>query len=582
MYDYDVRALEIHSLYAWDFPWIMKALDFIWENDMNALVLHRNDFLDLIIYPAQYFGADAGKDYETEYDRYNHIFRKLYKYTPTRRSGPIHRRAFFKRILHEAAKRNIAVYVENKELYFPEIILELHPHLLHNGAVCANDPFWWEFIKVKYTEFFQEFPQVAGIITSPGTGESRVSINSNRCDCERCKTAVKKEWYENLLYTMYNIIKAADRRLIIRDFVFDPTAQAEIASVMERMPDDVILALKNTPHDYYPTFPDNPRIGNVGNHTQWIEFDAMGQYFGWGIGIADLTNDFRRRLAYAKERGATGAIFRTDWESLDAQSSFHTPNLINQYAGAALSKNLKTPDSGIYRKYLEDEKWFLPDAPEGQKQKAVHWFASISSKTWPVTAKTPYVDACVFSDSSLSPLGLEHAYWLAEEKNSLRDWDKSKWEILSPTEENVMRSIKEKDDALRDITRLIEEYGECPQAIQAEKYNEYKNRLVVNQMYVRFYRAVVMALVLTRYILETRESRNSPFYHKTENMLCDALRGLIEMRNDIQRFYDETEFQPHTAYILMDPDRLSALYRNLTAQLTRAGFNFKGAANEQF
>ena len=51
MADYDIRALEIHSYYAWDFDWIEKCMDFMEQEGFNALVLHRNDFIDLIIYP---------------------------------------------------------------------------------------------------------------------------------------------------------------------------------------------------------------------------------------------------------------------------------------------------------------------------------------------------------------------------------------------------------------------------------------------------------------------------------------------------------------------------------------------------
>ena len=113
MSDFNLRALEVHSRYAFDFPWVFKCLEFIKENNMNALVLHRNDFVDEIIYPGRYFGTDPLHIYESQYDRYNEIFRKLYKYTPTRRSGPVQRRAFFKRVLHEAAQRDIAVYLSN-------------------------------------------------------------------------------------------------------------------------------------------------------------------------------------------------------------------------------------------------------------------------------------------------------------------------------------------------------------------------------------------------------------------------------------------------------------------------------------
>lgn len=577
--DYEVRALELHSLYAWDFPFIRKMMDFMHKHALNTLVLHRNDFIDLIVYPSAYFGAPK-KAYHNKYDRYNEIFRKLYRYTPTRRSSPVQRYAFLKRVLQEAGRRGIAVYVENKELYFPEVLLEFYPFLVHEGAICANDPFWWEFTRVKYTDFFEEFPQVAGIIVSPGTGESRVSINSNRCTCERCQKATKREWYENLLQAMYDVLHPRGKTLVIRDFVFDPQAQAELAQVMEHMPQDVVLSLKNTPHDYYPTFPENPRIGQVGRHRQWLEFDCMGQYYGWGVGIADLTEDFRARLKSAREKGASGAIFRTDWESLDGQTAFYTPNVLNHYAGARLCVDLDTPSEEIYRAYLEGEGWFVPGAQESAKRAATSWFAGISSKTWGITSRIPYVDRCVFSDSSLTPLGLEHAYWLSEEKNSLRDWEPAKWEALYPTKENLLRAVREKDDALRGICALRAAYeAQRPSALREEKYEDYRERLYVMQRYAQFYRAAVHAIVYTRYLLQTEEERNGVFYGESLQRGRAALAALREECGKAQEFYQSTAFAPHVIYTLMDPDRLDTLYRNLAAHLEQGGISLQGVGD---
>lgn len=428
---FEVRALELHSQYAWDYNWIIKTMDFMKNLDFNTLVLHRNDFIDLIIYPGKYFGYE-GNAGDTIFETYSHIFRKLYRYTPTRRSGPYQRRAFLKRVLEQAKRRGIDVYIENKELYFPDILLEFYPNLVHNGHICATDPFWLEFLRVKYRDFFREFPEVAGIITAPATGESRVSIKSNRCQCERCRSARKEEWFDNVLRAMYAPIHEAGKTLVVRDFVFDPQAHGEIAEVMERLPEDVVISLKNTPHDYYPTFPDNSRIGNVGNHRQWIEYDAMGQYFGWGIAIADLTGDYRRRMGYAMQKGATGAVIRTDWESLDGHTAFGTPNRINLYAGAMLAADPGVLDRDIYLRFLRSENWLKDDLTPTETDEAARWFGRLMGGTWEATRRMLYVQGCVFSDSSLMPVSFAHAFWLAEEKNSLKVWDPSKADALAP------------------------------------------------------------------------------------------------------------------------------------------------------
>lgn len=561
--DFEVRGLELHSLYAWDYPWVVRVLDFIEKHGMNTLVLHRNDFVDLIVYPGEYFGYKEQEGDKSIFDIYSQIFRKLYQYTPTRRSCPYQRRAFLKRVLEEASRRGIKVYIENKELYFPDIILEFYPQLVHDGHVCATDPFWQEFLKVKYREFFREFPEVAGIITSPATGESRVSIKSNRCTCGRCTSTSREDWYRMVLTSMYQPIHEAGRTLVVRDFVFDAASQRDISAVMEELPPDVVISLKNTPHDYYPTFPVNPRIGHVGNHSQWIEFDTMGQYFGWGVGIADLTQDYRRRLRDAKDKGATGAVFRLDWESLDGHSSFFTPNKINVYAAAALTGDLDRPEQEIYRRYLLEEGW---SEDVGCIDRQAEWFGNIMKKTWEITAGTVFVNDCVFSDSSVLPISLEHAVWLSEEKNSLKDWDPDKRDCVSPVRTAVEAAVREKEEAFRRITELCVEAGKCPEGLRREKVQWFQDWLALNARYVDMYRCSAEAVLLTRYVTETNE-QDGEFWAEALDGARAALMAVRRLEEEFKQLFRETEYETHVIYTLLDADRLDCLYRKLSALL---------------
>ena len=559
---FEVRALELHSQYAWDYNWIIKTMDFMKSVDMNTLILHRNDFIDLIIYPGKYFGYE-GEDRDTIFEVYSHIFRKLYQYTPTRRSGPYQRRAFLKRVLEQAKRRGIEVYIENKELYFPDILLEFYPQLVHQGHICATDPFWLEFLQVKYRDFFREFPEIAGIITAPATGESRVSLNSNRCRCQRCRSTRKEDWFDQVLRAMYAPIHEAGKTLVVRDFVFDPQAHGEIAGVMERLPEDVVISLKNTPHDYYPTFPDNGRIGRVGNHRQWIEYDAMGQYFGWGIAMADLTADYRRRMRYAREKGAGGVVIRTDWESLDGHTAFGTPNRINLYAGAMLARDPDVPDQDIYLRFLQSEGWLEDGLTPKETERAVRWFAGLMGGTWEVTSRMLYVQGCVFSDSSLMPVSFAHAFWLAEEKNSLKAWDPAKADALAPDREHLEAALAEKQEALERIAALCALSQEPPWGIRPENARGLARRFDIHREFAEMYAAAVGALMLTRYVRETGEDRSSEYYRENQAKCRLAVEALAGWEHRLRRMAAETDYTPHTVYTLMDGDRMCCLYRDL-------------------
>ncbi len=453
MADFDLRAIEVHSSYAWDRRWIAKVLDFASANRLNALVLHRNDIVDQVVFPGLLFGVGPGRA-RNIFERYNAAFRAIYRFTPTRRSGPPLRRDYLRWVVEAARRLGIAVYLENKELSFPDVLLELHPELIKDGHGCPTDPFWWQFLTAKYTELLEDVPGIAGIITSAGTGESRISISSNRCTCRTCRATTPRQWYARLLGVIHGVLAAAGKRLVVRDFAFDRKSHEALAAGFEALPPDVALAIKNTPHDYYPTFPDNPLVAQVTARDKWIEFDAMGQYFGWGIGPATMLEDLRARMTRARAAGACGIILRTDWESLDGHTAFDTPNILNLYAGAALALDLETPDAAVYQRWLTDAGAFARGAGDTERAAAIDGLSRVFARNWDVVRRALFVQDCVFSDCSTFPVGYEQALWLSQEKNSLKDWVAAKADALAATEENMLRIVAEKDAAL-DLVREL-------------------------------------------------------------------------------------------------------------------------------
>ncbi|GEO18179.1 hypothetical protein [Microvirga aerophila] len=558
-----MRALELHSSYVWDFDWIRQALAFIRDHDLTALVLHRNDIVDRVVYPGRLFGASA--DSKNIFERYKQIYPKLYKYTPTRRSGPYQRRDFLKRVLDLASQQGTDVYFQNKELSFPDILLELYPHLTKNGSICPNDPFWWDFTRTKYTELFQDLPRIKGIITAPGTGESRLAISSNRCRCDQCRESTPQTWYANLIMAMYDPIKAAGKDLIVRDFVFDRKTQTELAETIEALPEDIIVCLKNTPHDYYPTFPDNPRLGQVGPHRQWVEFDCMAQYFGWGVGPSIMIEDMRQRMETAEGHGVEGIVLRTDWESLESHSAFHTPNLINLYAGAALGQDREASAFDIYRDWLCERNMVGKDADPSAVADAVHWTERLLGRSWEVISKSLYTNGCVFSDSSNYPVSLEHAWWLAEEKNSLKDWDPSKADALNTTEENVRRILSEKDAGAQLVSELAAVLDQKPDALTHDAYEDLRERFAVYQRYIRGFCAIGRACILTKYIADHPQAV-TPFRAEAETLLNAELANLLALSEEF-RDYETRSDHRYTVYVLLGWERLRALHEDLSGRL---------------
>ncbi len=492
MPDFGLRAIEVHSSYAWDARWIAKVLDFASRTGLNALVLHRNDIVDQVVFPGFLFGVAPGTT-RNIFERYSAAFRSIYRYTPTRRSGPPLRRDYLRWVVQAAGRLGIAVYLENKELSFPDVLLELHPELIKDGHGCPTDPFWWDFLRAKYAELLEDVPDIAGIITSAGTGESRISISSNRCTCETCRATTPQQWYGRLLGVIHDALAARGKTLVVRDFAFDRKNHAALAAGFERLPPDVILAIKNTPHDYYPTFPDNPLTAQVGGREKWIEFDAMGQYFGWGIGPATMLDDLRGRMTRARDAGASGIVLRTDWESLDGHTAFDTPNVVNLYAGAALSQDLATPDSAVYERWLADARAFAPGVRERERAAAVEAdLAHLRAATGTSCGRRCSCRTASFPTAARSRSDTSRRSGSRRRRTASRTGTRPGRRLLRRPRINVARILAEKDAALELVRELRDQCARLDDgALAPEFLRDLRGRYEVFEEYVLGFRALV-------------------------------------------------------------------------------------------
>jgi hypothetical protein len=554
MTDFKTRAVEVHSSYAWDYRHIVKVLVFAEKTGLNGLVLHRNDIVEQVVFPGVQFGVEEGACGNI-YERYREAYRKIYKYTPTRRSPPLLRRGYLRRVVEEARRRGIEVYLQNKELSFPDIFLELYPSLIKDGHGCPNEPFWWEFLRIKYTELFEDIPGIAGIITSVGTGESRISITSNRCTCEVCRKTSPEEWYRKVIDVIHRAVTGAGKRLVLRDFVFTRKAHDELASAFAGLPGDIAVAIKDTPHDYYPTFPQNGLIEKIRDREKWIEYDTMGQYFGWGIGPATMISYMRERMASALAKGASCLILRTDWESLDGHTCFDTPNLLNLYAGAVFGRDPSASPGSVYRAWLDDKDAFSPDTGEDRRGAVAKWIAAIFDRNWDVVRRALYMRDCVFNDCSTFPVGLGQALWLAEEKNSLKDWVPEAKDALLPSSSNTEVLLQEKDKALELVEDLVSLVSKPPEGLSRRFAGDLRERYRVFELYIRGFRVVGRLFALIRWAEAGGQGPSFIGGRDLSALISEAFQETDEVIELYEEFYRETA-HPSAVYQLINPERL--------------------------
>ncbi len=436
---YNTRLLEIHGSGMWNNFHIRRAIDFAKRYNLTGIVIHCSDMLDKIVKPEKYFEKKESM--------------KFYK----NREGDVKNyRYYFTSIINQIKDAQLELYVEEKELNCAAEVLSKYPFLRNSeGIICPTDPFWWPFLEEKISEFTKLFPDVDGIILSAGTRESLVSLAGNRCTCNRCKNYNIHQWYRELLSSVYKPLEKAGKKLIIRDFAYTADHQYAMIDAARDVSPSIIMALKSTPHDFYPTFPDNPTIGNCNGMTQWIEFDAWGQFFGLGFFPCSITDDMLRMIRKYNLLGATGIIIRTDWERMFQNSCFNSFCIVNLIAGALASKNPEIKKNTIYNEWLSFGliNPLLSDS-FSQKPYTVSdiYTQEILKKlidfTWDFLKKTIYIRGHVFNRNT-QPFDLYFmVFYIMTIHHSREHWDPGSLEQIKPIDENLEIIFKEKDQAI--------------------------------------------------------------------------------------------------------------------------------------
>lgn len=445
---YQDRLLEIHGPNMFNLFHVDRAIQFAKEHGMTGLIFHCNELIDRIVLPSHYFSD-----------------RDLIDARWGVRDGTLENNRYYMRtVLSHCKKANLEFYAEVKEINYPHDMLEIVPFLRKsNGATCPTEPFWQEFLVEKYREFFKLLPDVSGIIVSLGSRESGVSISANGCVCERCKGYDKQQWYKELIESMYKPISEAGKKLIVRDFAFDIQNQYFTIDAAQTVSPDIIIAMKKAPHDYYPTFPDNPVIGRCKGMRQWIEIDTWGQFFGLGVFPCSVMEDLQGRLLrYSEKEGVCGVMLRTDWEIISQSSVFTSFGTLNLIGCAMISENLSIPLEDVYHQWFEEglysplladsypQEPCIPTSPDAEKI-----LTAFMKDSWKVLEKIIYTRGHVFQRCVQFFRSVQEAFDNMVSLHKRDDWDPGASSLVSVTDENMKVIFEEKEEGLALLEKAL-------------------------------------------------------------------------------------------------------------------------------
>lgn len=529
-----MRALELHGRHIWRRESIQRALRVIAENGLNTLVLHETDIVQMVTYPRSYL------------DPYG-----LWSSAPTRRGENAieNNRVYLDHVLRLADAQGVSVLLEVKEIGFPDEILELHPELVKNGAICPSEPFWLEFLERKTGELFEDFPLLAGMISSPGSTEGKVSRAQGKCHCAVCEATSLEEWYLGIIVALHAASSAHGKTLAIRDFAYKPLDAEPLLRAAERAPADVVFCAKVTPHDFYLTFPDNPSIARMRRET-WIEYDTMGQFFGWGLFPCLALENLRARLGHAAANGASGCLLRVEWERINDYWSLGSLNEMNLIAAASLAQGEAIEATETARRWLIAQNW-----PE----RSAEWLAGIMQRTWPIIRGALYLDGFVFADNSMYPRSLRRAWWGMEVRDALHPWAPERAPDLRMSAGRVAMLMVEKRDAVASAAALAADVRRGAPELLSALHRELIETFDLMETYVAGFLACAEVCVLARWMDPEHRSDAGPGPESTA-LLTAALERLEAFAATI-RPVAEQGLHRHQIVMLMDHRRVGDIAR---------------------
>lgn len=545
MRKFDFCGLEMHSRSMWYHSHVKNALEFMEDNGFNALIFHQSDILNHLVLPKKYL------DKKLMWEKFRGMRMFLIESN----------RNYINKFVREANRKGIDFYFSLKEIYCPDEILEVYPFLVREKNVaCPTDPFWWGYIEACIEDLCETVPGFKGVILSSGTHEARTSLTKkNPCTCERCKNTNPYDWYYEGFKAVYGPLKKHGKGFVVRDFSNTAANQSVILKAATAVSKDVIISLKNTPHDYFPTFPDNPKIGTTGQ-KEWIEFDSWGQFYGSGIFPASIAEDIKKRMDHCHKKGAVGVYFRTDWEGMFENSTFSTPNMINLYAGGLLAGDVDADLDRAYEKWgkagwiatlKSDSDRPLPVPPANSEAwKNMRDFVKAS---WEVMRKTVYVRTHWFCEDNMFPDSLDIAFRMMVSYHGRDQWDPGASDMVKVTEENMEIIFQEKEQAIKECKALARILKAETLGFPQETLDDISEMFALYLLYCNIGKFSCRTVFLSQRALDTGSEED-------RKKALDSAEELLAYRDHVIKHLDSKEgIYPHIIYWLVNENRMRLL-----------------------
>ncbi|WP_455505517.1 hypothetical protein [Coprobacter sp.] len=217
------------------------------------------------------------------------------------------------------------------------------------GTINMDDPEFWMWLKEDYRRMLDLVPEADGLVlTFIETGAYAEKQFSERMKLPEEKLAAVVNAISDVL------IGERKKKLYIRTFAYSETEyKSTIGCIKHLKYDEVILMMKETPHDFFLTHPDNVYISKMDRPTI-VEFDSGNEYSGQGV-VANTWPEYvmRRWGNYMHCPNVTGYVARTD--RYGDTNIVETANAIQLYALKRKTENPEISAEQVYDEFIELE-----------------------------------------------------------------------------------------------------------------------------------------------------------------------------------------------------------------------------------
>jgi len=189
--------------------------------------------------------------------------------------------------------------------------LEYYPQRFRTGpdsTLNLDNPEFWEWFKNDYREMLTMIPGINGLIlTFIETGARAEDQYSEENPDASAKLARVINNLADVVAGEYNM------SLYLRTFAYTPDEYEVITGCFDHLRhDELKIMIKETPHDFFLTHPNNPLAGTIDMPTI-IEFDCGNEYNGQGIILNTWPDHILARARDLLNRpNVIGYVARTD------------------------------------------------------------------------------------------------------------------------------------------------------------------------------------------------------------------------------------------------------------------------------